>query len=181
MSGNGNWGMFRPRASEFYTAETFCFGGVKFTKEPSKGRGISISLSPLKSPLLETANLVLASSRSLALPGGARLVPFAARPLPKEAASLGFLWGPVSAAPPIGCTPQGTHPAPFFVLAHRFGTPFSVGAHSVRPPVNVAVIRRGGYHPPAVHHPRYMLHFSGADYLAEAPEQVIEENGSDNV
>ena len=109
------------------------------------------------------------------------LVPFAARPLPKEAASLGFLWGPVSAAPPIGCTPQGTHPAPFFVLAHRFGTPFSVGAHSVRPPVNVAVIRRGGYHPPAVHHPRYMLHFSGADYLAEAPEQVIEENGSDNV
>ena len=28
----------------------------KVTKEPSKGRGISISLSPLKSPLLETTN-----------------------------------------------------------------------------------------------------------------------------
>ena len=26
-----------------------------------------------------------------------------------------------------------------------------------------------------------MLLFSGADYLAEAPEQVIEQNGSDNV
>ena len=39
--------MFRLRASDF-----LC--GQKVTKEPSKGRGISISLSPLKSPLLET-------------------------------------------------------------------------------------------------------------------------------
>ena len=41
--------MFRPRASNFLS-------GQKVTKEPSKGRGISISLSPLKSPLLETTN-----------------------------------------------------------------------------------------------------------------------------
>ena len=41
--------MFRPRASDF-----LC--GQKVTKEPSKGRGISISLSPLKSSLLKTTN-----------------------------------------------------------------------------------------------------------------------------
>ena len=123
-SGNGNWGMFRPRASEFYTAETFCFGGVKFTKEPSKGRGISISLSPLKSSLLKTTNLVLASSRSLALPGGqgsflSLLVLSQRKPLRWASFGAPYL------RPPIGCTPQGMHPAPFFVLAHRFGTLFS--------------------------------------------------------
>ena len=42
--------------------------GQKVTKEPSKGRGISISLSPLKSPLLKTTNLVLADVISFALP-----------------------------------------------------------------------------------------------------------------
>ena len=41
--------MFRHRASNFLCRQ-------KVTKEPSKGRGISISLSPLKSPLLETTN-----------------------------------------------------------------------------------------------------------------------------
>ena len=58
----------------------------------------------------------------------------------------------------------------------------SVGAHSVRP-LNIGsrFLRRGGYYPPAVYHLRCMLLFSGADYLAEAPEQVIEQNGSDNV
>ena len=40
---------FRLRASDF-----LC--GQKVTKEPSKGRGISIPLSPLKTPLLETTN-----------------------------------------------------------------------------------------------------------------------------
>ena len=49
ISGNGVLGMFRPRASDF-----LC--GQKVTKEPSKGRGISISLSPLKSSLLKTTN-----------------------------------------------------------------------------------------------------------------------------
>ena len=136
MSGNGNWGMFRPRASEFYTAETFCFGGVKFTKEPSKGRGISISLSPLKSSLLKTTNLVLASSRSLALPGGARLVSFAARPLPMKAASLGFHWGPISAAPLLDVPPGGRTRAGFScgpIFRPPVRPPFFVGAHSVRP------------------------------------------------
>ena len=41
--------MFRLRASNFLCRQ-------KVTKELSKGRGISISLSPLKSPLLETTN-----------------------------------------------------------------------------------------------------------------------------
>ena len=63
--------------------------GQKVTKEPSKGRGISISLSPLKSSLLKTTNQ-----------GGLR--------------------------PPYWMYPPGgTHPAPFFVLVHRFGIPFS--------------------------------------------------------
>ena len=53
--------MFRLRASDF-----LC--GQKVTKEPSKGRGISIFLSPLKSPLLKTTNLVLADVISFALP-----------------------------------------------------------------------------------------------------------------
>ena len=58
----------------------------------------------------------------------------------------------------------------------------SVGAHSVRPlDIGSRFLRRGGYYPPAVYHLRCMLLFSGADYLAEAPEQVIEQNGSDNV
>ena len=145
MSGNGNWGVFRPRASDF-----LC--GQKVTKEPSKGRGISISLSPLKSPLLKPTNLVLASSRSLALPGGARLVPFAARPLPKEAASLGFLWGPVSAAPYWMYPPRGTHPRRFFMRADipPAGSPpiFRRGAQRAPAGCRVPVIRRGGYHPP---------------------------------
>ena len=38
-----------------FGASNFLYG-QKVTKEPSKGRGISISLSPLKSPLLKTTN-----------------------------------------------------------------------------------------------------------------------------
>ena len=90
MSGNGNWGMFRPRASDFLSSQ-------KVTKEPSKGRGISISLSPLKSSLLKTTNQ-----------GGC--------------------------GPPIGCTPREDAPRAVFRIGSSVWYPFSVGAHSVRPP-----------------------------------------------
>ena len=58
---------------------------------------------------------------------------------------------------------------------------FRRGAQRAPAKYRATVIRRGGYYPSAVHHLRCMLLFSGADYLAEAPEQVIEQNGSDNV
>ena len=73
--------------------------------------------------------------------------------------------------PPYWMYPRGMHPAPFFRR----------GAQRAPAKYRAAVIRRGGYYPPTVYQLPCMLHFSGADYLAEAPEQVIEENGSDNV
>ena len=58
---------------------------------------------------------------------------------------------------------------------------FTGGQYRIRGVSRTAYgFRRGGYQPPAVYHLRCMLLFSGADYLAEAAEQVIEESGSDN-
>ena len=57
---------------------------------------------------------------------------------------------------------------------------FRRGAQRAPAGYRAAVIRRGGYYPPTVYQRPCMLLFSGADYLAEAAEQVIEENGSDN-
>ena len=84
-------------------------------------------------------------------------------------------------APLLDVPPRGRTLHRFSYWSIGLMPPFFVGAHSVRPSVNIAVNRRGGYQPPAVYQLPCMLLFSGADYLAEALEQVIEQNGSDNV
>ena len=90
--------------------------------------------------------------------------------------------GPRICSPPIGCTPrEGRTPRRFSYWLIGLVPLFRRGAQRAPAKYRAAVIRRGGYYPPTVYQLPCMLLFSGASYLAEALEHVIEQNGSDNI